>query len=62
MYVCLCNRLSDSMVGEAVDHGARTPADVLRHFKKRRGCSNCTVHMAEAIERAQDRAAPQAAE
>jgi bacterioferritin-associated ferredoxin len=55
MYVCICNRLSDSMIGEAVDHGARTPTDVFRHFRMRRGCSSCTVHVAEAIERAQDR-------
>ena len=50
------------MITEAVGRGARTPADVFRHFRMRRGCSNCTVRLAEAIERAQNRATPQAAE
>lgn len=52
VYVCICNRLSEAMIGEAVAHGARTPADVLRRFRLRRGCSSCTVEVAEAIDRA----------
>lgn len=52
MYVCLCNRLTEDMIKQAVAKGARTSADVLRHFRMRRGCSNCTVKVAEAIDRA----------
>lgn len=52
MYVCLCNRLTEDMIGQAVAKGACTPPDVLRHFRMRRGCSNCTVKVAEAIDRA----------
>lgn len=60
MYVCICNRLSEAMISEAVAKGARTPTDVLRRFRMRRGCSSCTVQIAEAIDRAL--ASPKAAE
>ncbi len=51
MYICLCNRLTEAMVGEAVAKGARTPSEVLRRLGKRRGCSSCSVEVAEAISR-----------
>lgn len=50
------------MVSEAVANGARTPADVFRRFRMRRGCSSCTVHVAEAIDRAHSEGSLQAAE
>jgi bacterioferritin-associated ferredoxin len=62
MVVCICNRLTDTMIAAAVAKGARTPTDVLRHFRMRRGCSNCTVRVAEAIDRARYQADRQAAE
>jgi len=62
MVVCICNRLTDTMIGEAVAKGARTPTEVLRHFRMRRGCSSCTVHVAEAIDRARRQPGRQAAE
>ena len=62
MVVCICNRLTDTMIGEAVSRGARTPTDVFRHFRMRRGCSSCTVRVAEAIARARYQAGRQAAE
>jgi len=52
MLICLCNHLSDAMVRDAVARGARTPDDVFRRFKKHRGCSACSVKLAQAIERA----------
>jgi bacterioferritin-associated ferredoxin len=62
MYVCLCNRLTDDMIKQAVAKGARTPPDVLRHFRMRRGCSICTVQVAESIDRALAAPSRQAAE
>jgi len=62
MVVCICNRLTDTMIAAAVAKGARTPTDVLRHFRMRRGCSSCTVRIAEAIDRARHQADLQAAE
>ncbi|GAA0557650.1 (2Fe-2S)-binding protein [Rhizomicrobium electricum] len=52
MVVCICNRLSELMISQAVANGARTPDDVFRRYHKRRGCSSCTVRLAEAIDRA----------
>lgn len=52
MVVCICNRLSEFMISQAVANGARTPDDVFRRYHKRRGCSSCTVRLAEAIDRA----------
>ena len=62
MVVCICNRLTDTMIRAAVAGGARTPTDVFRHFRMRRGCSSCTVRVAEAIDRARYQVDRQAAE
>jgi bacterioferritin-associated ferredoxin len=62
MSICLCNRLSQAMIDQAVGKGARTPTDVFRHYRMRRGCSSCSVQVAEAIDRARDRPAVEAAE
>jgi bacterioferritin-associated ferredoxin len=62
MVVCICNRLTDTMIRAAVAKGARTPTDVLRHFRLRRGCSNCTVRVAEVIDSARRQPDLQAAE
>lgn len=50
------------MIAAAVAEGARTPNDVFRRFRMRRGCSSCTVHVAEAIEQAQKKPPIDAAE
>lgn len=42
------------MINEAVANGARTQADVLRRYHLHRGCSSCTVEVANAIERARN--------
>lgn len=52
MVVCICNRLTDTMIAAAVADGARNQADVFRRYHLRRGCSSCSVRIAEAIERA----------
>ena len=62
MYICLCNRLSESMIADAVARGARTPDEVFRRLRVRRGCSSCTVHIAEAIDRARNAPSTDAAE
>lgn len=53
MVVCICNRLTDTMIAAAVADGARTQADIFRRYRLKRGCSACSVQIAEAIERAQ---------
>ncbi len=62
MYICLCNRLSQAMINQAVTKGARTPTDVFRHYRMRRGCSSCSVQVAEAIDRAMEKPSVEAAE
>jgi bacterioferritin-associated ferredoxin len=52
MVVCICNRLTDTMIAAAVADGARNQADVFRRFRLKRGCSSCSVRIAQAIERA----------
>lgn len=52
MVVCICNRLTDTMIAAAVADGALNQADVFRRFRLRRGCSSCSVKIAQAIERA----------
>lgn len=52
MVVCICNRLTDTMIAAAVADGAQNQADVFRRFHLRRGCSSCSVKIAQAIERA----------
>lgn len=54
LLICICNRLTDTMINEAVANGARTQADVLRRYHLHRGCSSCTVEVANAIERARN--------
>ncbi len=62
MVVCICNRLTDTMIAAAVADGARNQADVFRRYRLRRGCSSCSVHIAEAIEHAQQGLSREAAE
>jgi bacterioferritin-associated ferredoxin len=50
------------MIDQAVIKGSRTPTDVFRHYRMRRGCSSCSVQVAEAIDRARDKPSVEAAE
>ena len=50
------------MIADAVARGARTPDEVFRRLRVRRGCSSCTVHIAEAIDRARNAPSTDAAE
>jgi len=51
-YICICNRLSEERIAEAVAKGARTPSEVLRLLRLRRGCSGCSVEVGDVIDRA----------
>lgn len=62
MIVCICNRLTDVMIAKAVADGARNQADVLRRYRMHRGCSACSVKIAECIDRALKSPAAEAAE
>ncbi len=42
MLVCICNRLSEARIGQAIAEGARTPAEVFRRCGVRRACPNCS--------------------
>ena len=42
MLVCLCNRLSEAQIGQAIAEGARTPPEVFEHCDARRACPNCS--------------------
>jgi bacterioferritin-associated ferredoxin len=42
VYVCLCNALTDSHVGEALCGGARRPREVYDHCGCRAQCGGCT--------------------
>lgn len=51
-YVCLCNRLTEAMIDDAVAKGARTQTEVLKRLRLKHGCSICTVEVGKAIDTA----------
>lgn len=57
MIVCVCNRLSDSKVREAVQAGAKRPADVFRILGVPRSCGSCTDAIETIIEQEEAKAA-----
>lgn len=42
MLVCICNRLSEAQIGQAIAEGARTPPEVFQRCEARRACPNCS--------------------
>ena len=49
MYVCLCNALSDAMVEDAIDEGARVEEAVYDHHDCEEMCGRCKPMMRTMI-------------
>lgn len=45
MIVCLCNRLNDAAVRQAIDSGAARPEDVHTRCGVEVGCGGCLKHI-----------------
>lgn len=55
MIICVCRRINDNGVREAVEAGAAHPVAVHAHHGCRINCGKCLDAMNEAIDREQDR-------
>lgn len=42
MIVCMCNRITDAQVREAIRKGARNRADVFKILRQQRSCGQCS--------------------
>lgn len=42
MIVCICNRITDAQVREAIGKGARTRAEVFKILRQQRSCGQCS--------------------
>lgn len=49
MYVCICNRVTDSQVHEAIGRGARRLEDLSRELGVATGCGQCACFAAEML-------------
>jgi bacterioferritin-associated ferredoxin len=50
MYVCNCNGIRDRDAHQAIECGARRPADIFRHCQSRPQCAKCVCDMRRMIE------------
>lgn len=50
MYVCNCNGIREREVREAIEAGARRPADVFRACEAKPCCARCVCDMRQMIE------------
>lgn len=41
MYVCLCRRVTDRCIEEAIEAGARDPESIIRCSRAGTGCGGC---------------------
>jgi len=55
MLVCICNRLSEARIGQAIGEGAHTPAEVFQRCGARRACPNCSNSIRGLLARAAER-------
>ena len=53
MIVCMCCRLSDRQINQAIDRGASSVAQVFRAHDCRPNCGHCVCHIQSAIAAAQ---------
>lgn len=49
MYICICNGLNEAAVKKAIEHGARTPGQVFRHYKCGAQCQKCVPEIKDLI-------------
>ena len=50
MYVCICKRITDSQIHEAIGRGARNLQDLSRELGVATGCGQCACFAAEMLE------------
>ncbi len=62
MYVCSCNRLTDTQVADAICAGAGSPDEVYEACGCRKQCGRCAGTMARYLAAAADAAASLAPE
>ncbi|MEO0608683.1 MAG: (2Fe-2S)-binding protein [Pseudomonadota bacterium] len=49
MIICICRRINESGVREAIDAGARSPEDVQAHHGCEFNCGKCRCTIGEVI-------------
>lgn len=59
MIICICRRINDQGVREAIDAGARSPEAVQAHHGCEFNCGKCRCSMGEMIAEAVDTTEPQ---
>jgi bacterioferritin-associated ferredoxin len=52
MYVCSCNRLTDTQVNDAICAGAGCPEEIYAACGRRKQCGRCAVTMARLLDAA----------
>jgi len=52
MYVCICKRITDHQVHDAIGRGARSLEDLGRELGVATGCGQCACFASEMLERA----------
>ena len=50
MYVCICNKLNDKAVSNAIDCGARSADDIYTAFNVQQKCGQCVTMMDDMID------------
>ena len=50
MIVCVCNRLNDARIWNAIDSGAQTPEAVYSGCGVKRNCGRCQETIAEMLD------------
>ncbi len=49
MYVCICKAVTDRQVREAIQHGARTAAELREGLQIMTGCGRCASRARELL-------------
>ena len=52
MYVCICKRVTDSQIHEAIGRGARKLEDLSRELGVATGCGQCACFASDLLEEA----------
>jgi bacterioferritin-associated ferredoxin len=52
MYVCICKRVTDSQIHEAIGRGARKLQDLSKELGVATGCGQCACFAEELLEEA----------
>lgn len=52
MYVCICKRVTDSQIHEAIGRGARRLDDLSRELGLATGCGQCACFASDMLARA----------